>query len=98
MKDNKLYKKVYCTDRKPIESDFYYTDIGIEEWNGKKWSIENACPQLTPPESWLEEVEIPTDEEIESVHPMRDDITFNSYIRQQIKGAQWMRDKILNSK
>lgn len=62
---NTLYRKVLCSERLPHDSNYYDTDNGYNYCWNEKWFDQDGPVNFTP-EWWLEEVDIPTNEEIES--------------------------------
>ena len=61
---NTLYKKVLCSERLPDDVNYHDTDDGSCYYYKKRWYDQDG-PLTFIPEWWLEEVNIPTDEEIE---------------------------------
>lgn len=57
-----IYRKVLTEERWPDKDDRYITDCGLQYYSAdsKYWEIDI-------PEFWLEEIPVPTDEEIEKI-------------------------------
>jgi len=65
-----IYKKVNTADRLPEEDGTYITDIGeLPFRNGEfLWGISDGrlCEMTTPPEYWMEPIDLPSEEEIQT--------------------------------
>lgn len=95
-----IFRKVSVKDRLPNEDGEYITNYGSNTRlltcnHKRKWTVQFGDTVEVTPNYWLEEVELPTDKEIDNTFPLQygmDILNFNTDTR---KGAKWMRDNIL---
>ena len=94
-----IFRKVYIKEKPPTKTDSYITNLGWNHFSVYKgrneWSdngnIENVLSW------WMEEIELPTDEELEKIMPTKGDfpieVKIDNGFRQQ--GAILMRMRVL---
>ncbi len=93
----KLYRKVNCSDRMPKENKECFTDTGLATYllKDNQWYYVAFLRCNPQPDWWLEEIQLPNDEEIESQYCMT---RYESPDFDWMSGAKWMRDLILKTK
>lgn len=90
----KIFIQVYTEKRFPEKTGLYHTNRGMINYFAGLKTFEHSIAV----DYWLEEIELPTDKEIDSTYPLQwgsDMMLFNTDAR---KGAKWMRDYILKNK
>lgn len=95
----KIYRKVSVKERLPNETDVYYTNVGkVPFFKGeRKLTIDTDQEILW----WLEEVKLPTDEEIfngslQYLKEVGSVDNKNVIVHDWTNGAKWLRDLIKN--
>lgn len=61
---NTIYRKVLCSERLPEKSNWYYTQKGMVYFDLIQGSFYESSQFAGENEYWLEEIELPSDEEI----------------------------------
>lgn len=96
---DKLFRQVSVKDRLPEKSGVYNTDLGKLEFstnpcykNNGIWLKENY---VNNPEIWLEEIELPSDEDIKSESKSKGDWYD---IENFIKGANYILNTLKGEK
>ena len=100
---NFVYRPVLTNDRLPDKPGFYFTSDGLlyKNKDSKEWSyydrIDLIFKKVEAPEWWLEEIELPTEEEINK--PANDEYvdSLRGYSAFK-KGAEWVINKIKGGK
>lgn len=92
-----IYRKVSPEKRCPTKTDIYYTNIGKVAFFEEEKEFKDS--QANNIFWWLEEIELPSDEEIKN-KSKENEIEDRFYktgktYRNYFNGAQWMRDFVL---
>jgi len=91
-----IFRKVKIKDRLPNKKGNFITNLGILIYYGdSKWGTGISTGQR--PNEWLEEIELPNDEEIRKAFdkmPSGIDVDFIDWYT----GIKWMRDFVLAGK
>ncbi len=99
MEENRLYRLIYCKDKLPEKDGIYKTDFG--DW-GMMLSDWAENEDGLKPIWWLEEISMPSDEEIREFFEISESQSQDPYWiatqEGEITGAKWLRDKLFNNK
>ena len=95
---SKLYRQVACKDRLPTQNGKYHTDKGLLDFRPNRYHYGfTEGIGIVNPEFWYEEIELPTEEEINK--PANDEYvdSLRGYSAFK-KGAEWVINKIKGGK
>lgn len=97
----KIYRQTYVTEKLPTEFGIHFTDEGELKFIPAPNSFFNMENQERNPRWWLEEIELPNDEDvinefgIELAETHEANKYYNKTLKGKYEGAKWLRDIVL---
>lgn len=91
-----VFIKVPISERFPKESGDYYSNIGRVYFKANKFYLrdEQVITKTSSVVWWLEEIELPTEEEMNKLKPFPDDSVVAVYDSGFYNGANFILDKL----
>ena len=90
-----IFRKVSVKEKLPQQNGICFTSNGLNYYSAYEGFSINKDAREKDVEWWLEEIELPTDEEIKMEFPKYGKDFTDLQFQERREGAEWMRDFVL---